>query len=175
MRWSRDASDRLTLDLDDVDHRTVVEFLERRLGARRLDMAAVDPVGDRLGVDYQIGNHTLTLHGDDQTGWRLIAANESGEETLQQVAQEFKGPHPLVEALGCIYILLLFLLCLLGPHVAVTSLGAWWGMGGAILSLVLWARLGPSPMPGMLPGMLGVAIFFNAIVVFILGLVRLFV
>jgi len=51
----------------------------------------------------------------------------------------------------------LFGLVLLGPW-CLLQVGPGPGALGSVIGLVAWQRLGPSPMPGLLPGLMGVSV-----------------
>lgn len=57
-----------------------------------------------------------------------------------------------VAALGALYGL-----ALLGPWCCL-QMGPGPGALGAVIGLFTWVRLGPPPMPGLLPGLMGVSV-----------------
>jgi hypothetical protein len=54
-------------------------------------------------------------------------------------------------------VLLLLIVCLFAPAAGRWILGRWGAVLGGVLGLTAWARLGPPPMPGFLPGLLCVS------------------
>ncbi len=81
----------------------------------------------------------------------------------------------LREALGCVALLILFATCVGAPSAAYGSLGPWAGLGTAVGAFVAWIYLGPPPMPGLLPGLLGILVLLNSVAwtaISIVGLVR---
>lgn len=54
-------------------------------------------------------------------------------------------------------VLLLLAACLFAPAVGRLTVGHWGAVLGGVLGLTAWARLGPRPMPGFLPGLLCVS------------------
>jgi hypothetical protein len=69
----------------------------------------------------------------------------------------------LREAIGCLGLALFFVVCLQAPSIAYHVLGPWAAIVGSGIALGAWAHFGPQPMPGLLPGLLGIAVFFNSI------------
>ncbi len=51
----------------------------------------------------------------------------------------------------------LFVLVLLGPW-CLLQMGPGPGALGSVIGLVAWQRLGPPPMPGLLPGLMGLVV-----------------
>ncbi len=56
-------------------------------------------------------------------------------------------------------LLLLLLVCLAGPVVAIRLGGPQAGIASAIVAMAVWVALGPRPLPGLLPGLLAIAVF----------------
>ena len=85
------------------------------------------------------------------------------------------GNSNLREALGCVALLVLFITCLAAPSAAYGSVGPWAGLGIAVGAFIAWIYLGPPPMPGLLPGLLGILVLLNSVawmVISIVGLIR---
>ena len=103
----------------------------------------------------------------DDTFARLEQTDRSAEAT--QPPRGTAAPRSLL--LAVIGRLVVLLACLAGPALAV---GRWplFGVVAAICACAVWARVGPRPLPGLLPGLLasGVLVCNGAVVVF--GLFR---
>ncbi len=80
----------------------------------------------------------------------------------------------LREALGCVALLVLFVTCVGAPAAAYGSLGPWAGLGGAVGAFIAWMFLGPPPLPGLVPGMLGILVLLNSVAWTVLSIVGLF-
>jgi hypothetical protein len=60
-------------------------------------------------------------------------------------------------------VLVLFLACVFAPLIAMRWAGPWAGIGVAIVAIAAWAKFGPLPIPGLLPGLFAVYVVFQNI------------
>lgn len=64
---------------------------------------------------------------------------------------------------GCVVLLLLFIVCMAGPLAALAVGGPWVGAGGAVLSVLAWSFLSSRPLPGLVPGLFTVGIWLQGV------------
>ena len=77
------------------------------------------------------------------------------------------------ETVGCVALVGLFLLCGLGPLMAATLGPVWLGMAAPNAAFVVWVKLGPAPMPGLVPGCLNIQVLLVCVGSLVIALVRL--
>jgi len=98
-QFSRDASGRLTVDLDmdypsqpvDFDHVRMV--LKKHFKVTWGDRAE-DPLGDSCYWDFTWEAESFTLHWDHWLGLNLTAKQAGGEDRLRQIAAYFEANPP---------------------------------------------------------------------------------
>jgi hypothetical protein len=100
-KFYRDASGRLTLDLDqafpsrDVDARAVKAVLAAQFGAAFGDRYE-DPLGDVVALAFHSGGAAFELCWDHWLGLRVIALQPSSDAKLLEMAEYFDAhPPPL--------------------------------------------------------------------------------
>jgi hypothetical protein len=81
----------------------------------------------------------------------------------REMVREDGSDSNLREAIGCLGLFLLFVVCVAAPSFAYHSFGPWAAILAAATALGAWAYLGPPPFPGLLQGTLGLGVFLNGI------------
>jgi hypothetical protein len=98
-RLYRDASDRLTLDLDlgypsrDVDAGYIRQQLIEQFGAT-FGKSWEDPLGDAWAQAFWIAGHSFELFWDHWLGLRAISDQPSGDTVLERIGLHFTAHSP---------------------------------------------------------------------------------